>query len=107
MTVRTPSDLPPASISLSTYSQQEDERVMLVARSLSACAVLILSAIAIKSWLSSHEQHALVLMLFAGLILGNILLYQYRRQDAVFKNLFLGLIFSLFIYLTASGGENN
>ncbi len=80
---------------------------MLVARSLSACAVLILSAIAIKSWLSSHEQHALVLMLFAGLILGNILLYQYRRQDAVFKNLFLGLIFSLFIYLTASGGENN
>jgi len=107
MTVRTPSDLPPASISLSAYAQQEAERVMLVARSLSFCAVLILTAIAVKSWLSNHEQHGLVLALFSGLILANSLLYSHLKQDDVFKNLFLVLIIALMVYLTASGGENN
>src|SRR5690606_22926184 len=86
---------------------ETDARVPQVFVAVSYCAVVVLNSIGLKSWLSGHETHALVLFLASIPILTNVLVYQCVRNYALSRSIFIALIVTLFLYLTCTGGESN
>ncbi len=84
-----------------------DTRVLKVFVAVSYCAVAVLLGLGLKSWLSDHQTHAIVLFLFSVPILINVLVYHGAKNYAVSRNIFVSLIVTLFLYLTCTGGESN
>lgn len=98
---------PPTPASIRTTHVNEEARVMKVLHALSYGGVLMLCVIGVKSWLYGHTYYGFSLFLFAALVLINSLLHRRVFSDRLFKNMFLGMIALLFLYLTATGGESN
>ncbi|MDX1756368.1 MAG: GGDEF domain-containing protein [Marinobacter sp.] len=87
--------------------RDEENRVARVLAWLSAMALLFLVGIGVKSWLSGHPTHALVLWGFALLVGLNILLFLWTRNSRQHKGGLILVVAGLFAYLFASGGESN
>lgn len=91
----------------STAEQDDENRVARVLAWLSVMALLFLIGIGVKSWLSSHFLHALVLWGFALMVGLNIAVFLYTRDPTQHKVGLILVVAALFAYLFASGGESN
>ncbi|MCG8517602.1 MAG: GGDEF domain-containing protein [Pseudomonadales bacterium] len=87
--------------------QDEEGRAARLLAWLSAMALLFLLGIGAKSWFSGHGTHAVVLWCFAVLVALNILAFLKTRDPSQHKVGLLIVVSALFVYLFASGGENN
>lgn len=86
---------------------EEEVRIATVLTYLSVSGVLCLLGIGIKSLLSGHTVHAVVLILFMLLVLLNMAAFNRSGNYAQHKNGLLLIVGGLFAYLIASGGESN
>lgn len=85
----------------------EEVRVSRVLTGLSIAALVCLAVISLKSWHSGHTTHAVVLALFFGLVVANLISYGITRNRSQNKTGMLFIVGGLFVYLVASGGESN
>ncbi|TBW58810.1 GGDEF domain-containing protein [Marinobacter halodurans] len=89
------------------FNANEEVSVSRVLTGLSLAALICLAGISIKSWQSGHHRHAIVLGLFFGLVVVNLVSYWITRNRARNKTGMLFIVGGLFVYLVASGGESN
>ncbi len=70
-------------------------------------AIFLLISIGVKSIYSGHIEHGYILFFFALLMLLNVSIFERSESEKFFRTFFVLTVATLFIYLTASGGENN
>ena len=92
---------------LELAEQEEETRVARVLTYIALAAILFLLSIGLKSWFAGQGTHGLVLWGFAALLLTNLLVSRFLNNPRVLKTSLLTSVALLFIYLVASGGENN
>lgn len=85
----------------------EEARVSRVLTGLSVAAIACLGGISLKAWYADHKTHAIVLGVFLLFIVVNLAAYWITRNRWQNKTGMLCIVGTLFIYLVASGGENN
>ncbi|OZB06911.1 MAG: GGDEF domain-containing protein, partial [Marinobacter sp. 34-60-7] len=85
----------------------EERHISRLLNGLSVMAVLFLIGIGVKAWYADHQAHAWVLWLFTLPVIGNMLWFAVRRNQAVQKAGLLITVGLLFTYLIATGGEGN
>lgn len=85
----------------------EDTWIMQVLQWVGYAAIFILISIGIKSIYSHHNQHGYILFFFALMLTLNVAIYHRTRSEDTYRYIIIFTAAALFIYLTASGGENN
>lgn len=85
----------------------EEARVSRVLTGISVAAIACLGGISLKAWYADHRPHAIVLGVFLLFIVINLVAYWITRSRWQNKTGLLCIVGTLFIYLVASGGENN
>lgn len=87
--------------------EREDAQVSRLITWLSAMAILFLVGIGAKAWYAEHHGHAWVLWGFALVVIVNMAYFAQTGNQTAQKGGLLLMVWLLFTYLIASGGESN
>ncbi len=87
--------------------EREDAQVSRLITWLSVMAIVFLVGIGAKSWYAEHTAHAWVLWFFAGVVVSNMACFARTGNRKIQKAGLLLMVWLLFTYLIASGGESN